>query len=42
MTPIAQSLSKEDALALAAYFSAKPWPKTEAPSASKADVRAQR
>ena len=37
MTPIAQSLSKEDALALAEYFSAKPWPKTGAPSASKAD-----
>ena len=31
MTPIAQSLSKEDALALAAYFAAKPWPKTGAP-----------
>ena len=26
MTPIAQSLAKEDALALAEYFSAKPWP----------------
>ena len=38
MTPIAQSLSKEDALALAQYFSAKPWPKTGAPDASKADV----
>jgi cytochrome c553 len=38
MTPIAQSLSKEDALALAEYFSAKPWPKTGAPSASKADA----
>ena len=37
MTPIAQSLSKEDAQALAAYFAAKPWPKTGAPSASKAD-----
>ena len=31
MTPIAQSLSKEDALALAAYFAGKPWPKTGAP-----------
>jgi cytochrome c553 len=40
MTPIAQSLSKEDALALAAYFAAKPWPKTGAPSASKADEAA--
>jgi cytochrome c553 len=38
MTPIAQSLSKEDALALAAYFAAKPWPKTGAPEASKADT----
>ena len=37
MTPIAQSLVKEDALALAEYFAAKPWPKTGAPSASKAD-----
>ena len=40
MTPIAQSLSKEDALALAAYFAGKPWPKTGAPSASKADEAA--
>jgi cytochrome c553 len=38
MTPIAQSLAKEDLLALAAYFSAKPWPSTGAPSASKADA----
>src|ERR1700721_4597342 len=38
MTPIAQSLSKEDAQALAAYFAAKPWPKTGAPDASKANV----
>jgi cytochrome c553 len=38
MTPIAQSLSKEDAQALAAYFAGKPWPKTGAPSASKADA----
>jgi cytochrome c553 len=37
MTPIAQSLSKEDAQALAAYFAGKPWPKTGAPEASKAD-----
>lgn len=37
MTPIAQSLSKEDALTLAAYFAGKTWPKTGAPSASKAD-----
>ena len=38
MTPIAQSVAKEDALALAEYFAAKPWPKTGAPSASKADT----
>ncbi len=38
MTPIAQSLSKEDALALAQYFSAEPWPKTGAPDASKAEA----
>jgi cytochrome c553 len=37
MTPVAQSLSKDDAKALAAYFASKPWPKTGAPSASKAD-----
>ena len=40
MTPVAQSLSKEDAVALAEYFAAKPWPKTGAPSASKADEAA--
>jgi cytochrome c553 len=40
MTPIAQSLSKEDAQALAAYFAGKPWPKTGAPSASKPDEAA--
>src|ERR1700722_8815402 len=40
MTPIAQSLSKEDAQALAAYFAGKPWPKTGAPSASKTDEAA--
>jgi cytochrome c553 len=38
MTPIAQSVGKEDALALAEYFAAKPWPKTGQPSASKADT----
>jgi cytochrome c553 len=38
MTPIAQSIGKEDALALAEYFAAKPWPNTGAPSASKADA----
>ena len=38
MTPIAQSVSKEDALALAEYFAAKPWPNTGGPAASKADT----
>jgi cytochrome c553 len=40
MTPIAQSLSRDDASALAEYFAAKPWPKTGAPDASKADATA--
>jgi cytochrome c553 len=40
MTPIAQSVPREDALALAEYFAAKPWPNTGAPSASKADAAA--
>jgi cytochrome c553 len=38
MTPIAQGLVKEDALALAEYFAAKPWPPIGAPPASKADT----
>jgi cytochrome c553 len=38
MTPIAQYVVKEDALALAEYFSAKRWPNTGAPAASKADT----
>jgi cytochrome c553 len=38
MTPIAQGLAKEDALALAEYFAAKPWPNTGAPAASKVDT----
>jgi cytochrome c553 len=38
MTPIAQGVVKEDALSLAEYFAAKPWPSTSAPSASKADA----
>jgi cytochrome c553 len=40
MTPIAQSLSKEDALALAEYFSRQPWPNTNTPRASKAEEMA--
>jgi cytochrome c553 len=38
MTPIAQTLTKEDESALAEYFAGKPWPKTGAPDASKADT----
>jgi cytochrome c553 len=38
MTPIAQGIVKEDALALAEYFSAKPWPNAGAPAAAKADT----
>jgi cytochrome c553 len=38
MTPIAQGLVKEDALALAEYFAAKPWPNLDQPAASKADA----
>jgi cytochrome c553 len=37
MSPVAQSLEKEDMLALAAYFSAKKWPALDQPSAP-ADV----
>ncbi|MBV9290525.1 MAG: cytochrome c4 [Hyphomicrobiales bacterium] len=37
MTPIALSFGKEDALALAEYFSQKPWPNLGAPAAPKAD-----
>ena len=35
MTPIAQSLVQEDALALAEYFAGKPWAKTRAPKPPK-------
>jgi len=38
MTPIAQGIVKGDALALAEYFAAKTWPRTSAPTASKADT----
>ena len=38
MTPVAQSVNREDALALAEYFAAKPWPNLGAPAASKADA----
>jgi cytochrome c553 len=38
MTPIAQTIVREDALALAEYFAAKPWPNLGTPAASKADA----
>ncbi len=38
MTAVAQNVVKQDALALAEYFAAKPWPNTGAPAASKADA----
>jgi cytochrome c553 len=38
MTPIAQNVAKEDALALAEYFSARPWPNTGEAPASKAET----
>jgi cytochrome c553 len=38
MTAVTQNLGKEDALKLAEYFAAKPWPNDGAPAASKADA----
>jgi len=38
MSAVAQNVVKEDALALAEYFAAKPWPTTGAPAASTTDV----
>ena len=40
MTAVAQNVVKRDALALAEYFSSKPWPAIGAPAASKADEAA--
>ena len=37
MSAVARNVVKEDALALAEYFAAKPWPRTGAPPASEAD-----
>lgn len=39
MSPIAQGLERDDMMALAEYFSKKPWPKLEQPAAPK-DVAA--
>ncbi len=38
MASVAKNVVKEDALALAEYFAAKPWPNIGAPAASKADA----
>jgi len=38
MSAVAQNVVKQDALALAEYFAAKPWPNAGAPAASKANV----
>ena len=40
MSAVAKNVVKEDALALAELFAAKPWPSTGAPAASKADADA--
>ena len=40
MSAVAQNVVKEDALALAEYFAAKPWPSIGAPSASAAETKA--
>jgi cytochrome c553 len=39
MTPIVENMSREDMFALAAYFTAKPWPNLQQPRASKEDAR---
>ena len=38
MASVAKNVVKEDAVALAEYFSARPWPSTGAPAAPKADA----
>ncbi|HTR12005.1 MAG TPA: cytochrome c4 [Roseiarcus sp.] len=38
MSAVAKNVVKDDALKLAEYFAAKPWPRTDAPSASKEDT----
>jgi cytochrome c553 len=37
MAPIVENMEREDMLALAAYFAAKPWPNLQQPQAAKAD-----
>jgi cytochrome c553 len=38
MAPFVENMSREDMLALAAYFAAKPWPNLQQPRASAADA----
>jgi cytochrome c553 len=38
MAPIVENMSREDMLALAAYFAAKPWPNLQQPRASAEDA----
>ena len=38
MAPIVENMSREDMLALAAYFSAQPWPNLQQPRASAAEA----
>jgi cytochrome c553 len=39
MAPIVENMSREDMLALAAYFAAKPWPNLQQPRANAADAK---
>jgi len=39
MAPVVETLSRDDMLALAAYFSARPWPNLQQPRASAEDAR---
>ena len=39
MSPIVANMSREDMLALAAYFAAKPWPNLQQPRASAEDAK---
>ena len=39
MAPIVENMSREDMLALAAYFAAKPWPDLQQPRASAGDAK---
>lgn len=42
MSPVAESLAKEDLLPLAEYFAAKPWPSLNQPPSSAADTKIAR